>query len=86
MTSLKDESTVDFDLEVEENYLNLFTYLRRRYPDTELDSKPFLDLIRLKNSLEGPRSLALDNGELAAIIKRWIAASINNSAQSSYLM
>ena len=40
---------------IEENFLNLWGNLRRRYPNVDLEDKKFNDLIELKTSLEGPR-------------------------------
>ena len=37
---------------IEENFLNLWGYLRRRYPNVDLEDKKFNDLIELKTSLE----------------------------------
>ncbi|MBF0286834.1 MAG: hypothetical protein HQM14_03375 [SAR324 cluster bacterium] len=58
------------ELEEEENFLNLWSYLKRRYPHTDLDSKGFFDLVRLKADLEGPRTLRNYNSELAGVRKR----------------
>lgn len=56
--------------EEEENYLNLWSYLRRRYPETNIENMGFWDLIDLKNNLEGPRILRYSDHELAMVIKR----------------
>ena len=45
------------DWQIEENYLNLWGYLRRRYPKVDLEEKKFTDLIELKTTLEGPHQL-----------------------------
>ncbi len=67
---LSKQREAEYAREEEENYLNLWSYLKRRYPDTDLDSKPFYDLIHLKNRLEGPRGLRYPDGELASVRKR----------------
>ena len=41
------------DWQIEENYLNLWSYLRRRYPNIDLNKKDFFELIQIKTSLEG---------------------------------
>lgn len=56
--------------ETEENYLNLWTYLRRRYPETDLESKCFYELMHIKNDLEGPRNLRDYGNELAFVRRR----------------
>ncbi|MBF0280673.1 MAG: hypothetical protein HQM13_22965 [SAR324 cluster bacterium] len=56
--------------EEEENYLNLWSYLKRRYPDTDLDSKCFYDLVHIKANLEGPRTLRNYKNEQASVLKR----------------
>ena len=38
----------DEDWQIEENYLNLWGYLRRRYPNVDLEDKKFLDLIKIE--------------------------------------
>lgn len=53
-----------------ENFVNLWRYLKIRYPGANLESKGFLDLIQLKKTLEGPRSLRDWSGELAYVRKR----------------
>ena len=55
--------------QIEENYLNLWGYLRRRYPNIDLREKNFLELINLKNSLEGPHQLREWNAEIASVRK-----------------
>ena len=57
------------DWQIEENYLNLWGYLRRRYPNVDLREKKFMDLINLKNSLEGPHQLREWNEEIASVRK-----------------
>ena len=57
------------DWQIEENYLNLWGYLRRRYPNVDLEEKKFLDLINLKNSLEGPHQLREWNEDIASVRK-----------------
>ena len=52
-------------VEEEENFLNLWSYLRRRHPDINLENKNFYDLIHLKNDMEGPRELRQSDGEIA---------------------
>ncbi len=56
--------------EEEENYLNLWSYLKRRYPDTNLESKCFYDLVYIKANLEGPRTLRNYKNEQASVLKR----------------
>ena len=60
----KDEEWV-----IEENFLNLWGYLRRRYPNVDLQDKKFNDLIELKTSLEGPRELREWNEAIASVLK-----------------
>ena len=60
----KDEEWV-----IEENFLNLWGYLRRRYPNVDLEDKKFNDLIELKTSLEGPRELREWNEAIASVLK-----------------
>ena len=60
----KDEEWV-----IEENFLNLWGYLRRRYPNVDLEDKKFKDLIELKTSLEGPRELREWNEAIASVLK-----------------
>ena len=57
------------DWQIEENYLNLWGYLRRRYPNVDLEEKKFLELINLKNSLEGPHQLREWNEDIASVRK-----------------
>ena len=54
---------------IEENFLNLWGYLRRRYPNVDLEDKKFIDLIELKTSLEGPRQLREWNEAIASVLK-----------------
>ena len=54
---------------IEENFLNLWGYLRRRYPKVDLEDKKFIDLIELKTSLEGPRELREWNEAIASVLK-----------------
>ena len=55
--------------QIEENYLNLWGYLRRRYPNVDLKEKKFMELINLKNSLEGPHQLREWNEDIASVRK-----------------
>ncbi len=55
--------------QIEENYLNLWSYLRRRYPNVDLEDKKFLDLIKLKTTLEGPHKLREWNEDIASVRK-----------------
>ena len=57
------------DLQIEENYLNLWSYLRRRYPKINLDEKNFFELIKIKTSLEGPHQLREWNEDIASVRK-----------------
>ena len=57
------------EVEKEENYLNLWSYVRRRYPDLDIEGKNFMDLIHLKNNLEGPQHLRRSDGEIAMVRK-----------------
>ena len=54
---------------IEENFLNLWGYLRRRYPNIDLEDKNFIDLIELKTSLEGPRELREWDEAIASVLK-----------------
>ena len=59
------------DHQEEENFLALWGYLRRRYPHETIEQKTLMDLIQLKNDLEGPRILRTStNSEIAMVIKR----------------
>ncbi len=69
-SSKSEEKPINDDWQVEENYLNLWGYLRRRYPNVDLEEKKFLDLIKLKNSLEGPHQLREWNEDIASVRKR----------------
>jgi len=64
------QQTIKNSREEEENYLNLWSYLKRRYPDKNLESKCFYDLVHLKASLEGPRTLRNYKNEQASVLKR----------------
>ena len=55
--------------QIEENYLNLWGYLRRRYPNVDLKEKKFLDLIKIKTSLEGPDQLREWSEDIASVRK-----------------
>jgi len=68
VTSSEQESKND-DWQVEENYLNLWSYLRRRYPKIDLEEKKFQDLIKIKTSLEGPHQLREWNEDIASVRK-----------------
>ncbi len=59
----------EIEFEKEENYLVLWSYIRRRYPDMDLESKSFRDLIHLKIHLEGPRNLREYTGDIASVRK-----------------
>lgn len=64
-------STEKHSREKEENHLNLFSYLTRRYPDLmELETKNFEELILLKNDLEGPKILRQTNFDIAMVRRR----------------
>ena len=67
--SKSEQKTHSDDWQVEENYLNLWGYLRRRYPNVDLEEKKFLDLINLKNSLEVPHQLREWNEDIASVRK-----------------
>ena len=68
-SSSSEQSPKNDEWQVEENYLNLWGYLRRRYPNVDLNEKNFLDLINLKNSLEGPHQLREWNEDIASVRK-----------------
>ncbi len=53
----------------EENYLNLWSYLRRRYPGVDLEEKKFSELIQMKVTLEGPRQLREWDEDIASVRK-----------------
>ena len=57
------------DWQIEENYLNLWSYLRRRYPNLDLEKKDFFDLIKIKTTLEGPHQLREWNEDIASVRK-----------------
>ena len=64
-----ESTTKNDDLQIEENYLNLWSYLRRRYPKINLDEKNFFELIEIKTSLEGPHQLREWNEDIASVRK-----------------
>ena len=57
------------EIEKEENFMNLWGYLRRRYPNETLEEKKFNDLIKLKIQLEGPRRLREWTEDIASVRK-----------------
>ena len=57
------------EIEKEENFMNLWGYLRRRYPNETLVEKKFSDLINLKIHLEGPRRLREWTEDIASVRK-----------------
>ena len=57
------------EIEKEENFMNLWGYLRRRYPNESLEEKKFSDLINLKIHLEGPRRLREWTEDIASVRK-----------------
>ena len=57
------------EIETEENFMNLWGYLRRRYPNETLEEKKFSDLINLKIHLEGPRRLREWTEDIASVRK-----------------
>ena len=67
--SKKEQMSKSDDWQIEENYLNLWGYLRRRYPNVDLKGKKFMELINLKNSLEGPHQLREWNEDIASVRK-----------------
>ena len=68
-SSKSEQTPTSDDWQIEENYLNLWGYLRRRYPNVDLEEKKFLELINLKNSLEGPHQLREWNEDIASVRK-----------------
>ncbi|MDC0078351.1 MAG: hypothetical protein QF474_09600 [SAR324 cluster bacterium] len=68
-SSQSEQTPKSDDWQIEENYLNLWGYLRRRYPNVDLEEKKFLELINLKNSLEGPHQLREWNEDIASVRK-----------------
>jgi hypothetical protein len=68
-SSMSEQTPRSDDWQIEENYLNLWGYLRRRYPNVDLEEKKFLELINLKNSLEGPHQLREWNEDIASVRK-----------------
>ena len=57
------------EIEKEENFMSLWGYLRRRYPNERLEEKKFHDLIELKIQLEGPRRLREWTEDIASVRK-----------------
>ena len=55
--------------EKEENFLNLWSYIRRRYPEAKLENKNFYELIHIKNTLENFHELRQSEGEIATVRK-----------------
>ncbi|MGK5091080.1 hypothetical protein WDW89_03570 [Deltaproteobacteria bacterium TL4] len=67
---LNDYSSHDqSDREKEENYLNLWSYVRRRHPGINLSNISFYELIDLKNSLENFHDLRQSECEIATVRK-----------------
>lgn len=67
---LPEDRRLENEKKKEENFINLWSYLRRRYPEVDIESKPFLELIQLKMALEGPRELRHWNSDIATVRKR----------------
>ena len=67
--SKSDQKKKNDDWQIEENYLNLWSYLRRRYPNVDLEQKDFIELIQIKTSLEGPHQLREWNEDIASVRK-----------------
>ena len=67
--SKSDQKQKNDDWQIEENYLNLWSYLRRRYPNIDLEQKDFFELIQIKTSLEGPHQLREWNEDIASVRK-----------------
>ena len=67
--SNSDQKKKNDDWQIEENYLNLWSYLRRRYPNVDLEQKDFFELIQIKTSLEGPHQLREWNEDIASVRK-----------------
>ena len=67
--AVSEQESKSDDWQIEENYLNLWSYLRRRYPKIDLDEKNFQDLIKIKTSLEGPHQLREWNEDIASVRK-----------------
>ncbi len=65
-----EQKVIENEVEKEQNYLNLWAYLRRRYPSIDLNNKRFLELIQMKAHLEGTRELRNYGFELAGVRKR----------------
>ena len=57
------------NFEKEENYLILWGYIKRRYPDVSIEDINFTDLVHLKEQLEGPRGLREWTGAIASVRK-----------------
>ena len=57
------------DFEKDENYLNLWGYVKRRYPDVSIEDINFTDLVNLTVPLEGPRGLREWAGAIASVRK-----------------
>ena len=57
------------NFEKEENYLNLWSYVKRRYPDVSIEDINFTELVNLKVQLEGPRGLREWTGAIASVRK-----------------
>ena len=71
LTKKKKEQEIkqEHEVEKEENFMNLWTYLRRRYPNLPLEERRFGDLIDLKIQLEGPRQLREWTEDIASVRK-----------------
>jgi len=67
--AVSEQESKSDDWQIEENFLNLWSYLRRRYPKIDLDEKNFQDLIKIKTSLEGPHQLREWNEDIASVRK-----------------
>ena len=63
------EIKLEQEVEKEENFMNLWAYLRRRYPNLPLEERRFGDLIDLKVQLEGPRRLREWTEDIASVRK-----------------
>ena len=68
-TEQSPEIEQEVDVEKEENFMNLWGYMRRRYPHEPLEEKHFSDLIHLKIHLEGPRRLREWTEDIASVRK-----------------
>ena len=69
LNSKSEQKKKNNDWQVEENFLNLWSYLRRRYPNIDLEQKNFFELIQIKTSLEGPHQLREWNEDIASVRK-----------------